>query len=36
MNFWDYSAWSFIIQIGIILVAIMTANVIRRKVKFNY
>ena len=34
MNFWDYSAWSFIIQIGIILVAIMTANVIRRKVKF--
>ena len=34
MNFWDYSSWSFIIQIGIILVAIMTANVIRRKVKF--
>ena len=34
MNFWDYSSWSFIIQIGIILVAIMTANIIRRKVKF--
>ena len=34
MNFWDYDSWSFIIQIGIILVSIMCANAIRRKVKF--
>ena len=34
MNFWDYEASYFIIQIGIILVAIMTSNVIRRKIKF--
>ena len=34
MNFWDYRSWSFIIQIGIILVSIMVANIIRRKSKF--
>ena len=34
MHFWESSAWSLIIQIGIILVAIMASNVIRRKVSF--
>lgn len=34
MNFWDYNAWYIVIQFGIILVAIMLSNIIRRKVKF--
>ena len=33
-NFWDYKIWNIIIQFGIILIAILAANSIRRKVKF--
>lgn len=34
MNFWDYSSWAMIIQVGVILCAIMVSNIIRRKVSF--
>ena len=34
MSFWDSNVWSFIIQMSIILVLILLANTIRRKVSF--
>lgn len=33
INFWDFSGWSILIQLGIILFAIMLANIIRFKIK---
>lgn len=32
INFWDYNAWSIIIQIGIILFAVMVSNILRWKI----
>ncbi|MFI3167330.1 MAG: hypothetical protein R3Y32_04335 [Bacillota bacterium] len=32
--FWDYSLWTFIIQMGIIAMAIAVGNVLRRKIGF--
>lgn len=34
MNFSDYSSWSFIVQIGIVMAVILIANVLRRKIPF--
>lgn len=34
MNFWDYDAWTIVLQLGIILTAIIICNIIRRKIKF--
>ena len=34
MNFSDYSTWNFIVQFGIMMVIILIANIIRRKIPF--
>ena len=34
VEFWDNNVWHYLVQIGIILLAIIVGNIIRRKVKF--
>ncbi len=34
VEFWDINVWHYLVQIGIILLAIICGNIIRRKVKF--
>lgn len=34
MNFWDYSIWQLILQIGFLLIIILVANTLRRKISF--
>ncbi len=33
MNFWDYNSWEILIQLGVILIAILIGNTLRRKIK---
>lgn len=34
MNFWDYSIWKLILQIGFLLIILLVANTLRRKIPF--
>ncbi len=34
MDIWDYSFWDFYVQLGILMVAILVANTLRRKIPF--
>lgn len=34
MNFWDYSVWEFLLQIGFLLIIMLVANTLRRKIPF--
>ncbi|MEG2002144.1 MAG: sodium:glutamate symporter [Clostridia bacterium] len=34
MNFWDFEAWSFVLQMGFLSIILLVANTLVRKVKF--
>lgn len=34
MNFWDYEIWQLILQVGFLLIILLAANIMRRKIPF--